>query len=242
MAKALRKEIRDHLAKVLKMKPNSLSVRLAEIKRTYPHATPAAAAQIFAQKKDKSIMGFLTDDDKKSLPPVHISSVSTTRAAIPKSPVKSSRKQVGKPILVFATTDRFVERHIEEINATYNAHCYTSTFILSRKVIENLIIEILKKQFPNNADRVLYEDTKSHRFLDFSIVLNNLYTKRTAFSTTAKSAIERLNQKVKPFKKDANDKAHSLFHIASKTEIDGANVQEIFDLLSKIMKEIGLSS
>jgi hypothetical protein len=242
MAKVLRKEIRDHLAKVLKMKPNSLSVRLAETKRTYPHATPAAAAQIFAQKSGKSIMGFLTEEDKKSLPSVHISSAPATRTSIPKSPMKSSRKQGGKLILIFATTDRFVERHIEEINATYNAHCYTATFMLSRKVIENLIIEILKKQFPNNTDKALYEDAKSHRFLDFSVVLDNLYKKRTTFSTTAKAAIERLNQNVKPFKKDANDKAHSLFHVASKSEIDGANVQEIFDLLSKIVKEVSLSS
>lgn len=242
MKKVLKKEIRDHLARTLKMKSSSLSVRLAELKRTYPHVTPAAAAQMLAQRHGKSIMGYLAEEDRKSLPAVHISSIPSTPAKSGKRVPNTSRLPTSKPIVLFPTTDRFVERHVQEINGTYAAHCYTATFILSRKVMENLVIEILKKQFPASKDRSLYEDTKSHRFSDFSVVLDNLHKKRTEFSTTAKKAIERLNQKTTPFRKDANDKAHSLFHIASKSEIDNANVQEIFDLILKIMSEIGLTA
>lgn len=239
MAKRLSKELREHLVKTLGITPESVSVRLAEIKRTYPHLTQAAAAQILAQKKGKSILGFLDEEDRKSLPSIQAS-------AFPSVPVRrvSNGKTAGrimqaKPIVLFSTSNRFVEKHIQEINGTYAAQCYTATFILCRKVMENLIVDVLRHSFPK--ERNLYEDAASHRSLDYSVVLDHLFKKRTQFNTKAFGAIVRIKQKATAFKNDANDKAHSLFHIATKKEIDDAKPQEIFDLIEVVMKESGMT-
>ncbi|QQR82712.1 hypothetical protein IPJ70_01190 [Candidatus Campbellbacteria bacterium] len=236
MGKILRKEIREHLIKTLRLTKGSLAVRISEIKYAHPQLTPAAAAQYLARKKGKSLMRFLDDDDKKSLATV------TTIPVVPVAarPSVRSGKRPLPPILVFPSTNSFILRHVEEINGTYHANCCTATFILCRKVMENLIVQILKKKFPSVKNKKLYEDNTSRRSLDFSIVLDNFFRSRTKFSISGSSAIERIKQKATPFKDDANDKTHSLFHIASKKEMEDANVQEIFDLITVVMKEVGL--
>jgi hypothetical protein len=238
MGKILREEIRKHLIRTLGLTKGSLSVRISEIKRDYPQLTPAAAAQFLAKKKNKSIMPFLDDEDKKSL--AGIGTVMAKPLVVRVGGGKNDKRTPSKPILVFPSADRFIERHIAEINGTYHANCCTATFILCRKVMENLIAQILKNKFPNVKHRHLYEDPGSRRSLDFSVILDNFYKSRTNFSIPTSGAIERIKQRATPFKNDANDKAHSLFHIASKTEIEETNVQEIFDLITIVMKEAGL--
>ncbi|HCC05631.1 TPA: hypothetical protein DEP58_05040 [Patescibacteria group bacterium] len=236
MGKRLESEIREHLIEVLGLTKGSLAARISEIKLEHPQLTPAAAAQMFARRKNKSIMRFLNDEDKRTLATV----INTVTSSTVTSRVYSvqNKKVKSEPILNFHSEDCFVKRHIQEINDTYHAACYTATFILCRKVMENLIVQILKNKFPENKS--LFEDTKSRRNLDFSVVLDNLYKKRTEFSISGGKVIERIKQKTTPFKSDANNKAHSLFHIASRKEIEEANIQEIFDLIIVVMKEVGL--
>lgn len=238
MGKVLPKEIREHLLKTLGMTKGSIAARISQIKFEHPQLTSAAAAQVLARNKNKSIMRFLDDEDKKTLATVN--NGSTSPVVIRAGTGKGGKRAAPKPILVFPSSDRFIERHIAEINGTYHASCCTATFILCRKVMENLIVQILKKKFPNTKDKALYEDAASRRSLDFSVVLDNFYKSRTKFSISGSSAIDRIKQKATPFKNDANDKAHSLFHLASRKEIEDANVQEIFDLITVVMKEVGL--
>jgi hypothetical protein len=235
MGQVLKKEVREHLQTLLNMTPATISTRLSEIKKQYPGLTPTAAAQELAIRNHKSLMRFLSDDDKKSL-------ASISRSSTPAKPiiiVRKASQPKAKIILTLTTPDSFVQRHVEEINKAYNAQCYTATFILCRKVMENPVVEILRAKFPKNRD--LFEDNVSHRSLDFSVVLDNLFKKRTDFPTKSFKAIERVKQKATPFKNDANDKAHSLFHIATKKEIDDAGIQEIFQLLEAIASETGVT-
>ncbi|MEW5817762.1 MAG: hypothetical protein AB1798_20500 [Spirochaetota bacterium] len=147
---------------------------------------------------------------------------------------KARTEKRTKDIIQFETTDHFLRKHIAEINKAYTNHCYTCVFVLTRKVFENLIIEILKAKYPTNRD--LYFDTTRGRNQDFSVVLDNLYGKRNEFDIERKEAIERLHQKLKPFKNDANDKVHSLYHIVeSPGEIDDWNLDTIIALIKKIM-------
>lgn len=105
--------------------------------------------------------------------------------------------------------------------------------MLTRKVLENLIVGILKAKYP--AGRDLYFDIPKGRNHDFSVVLDNLFKKRSEFGDEKKEAIERLHQKLKPFKNDANDKVHSLYHIVeSANEIDDWNIDSIMAMISRI--------
>lgn len=233
MGQVLRKEVRDYLQSVLGISPKTIANRLSEIKNQHPVLTPTAAAQELAKRNGKSLMRFLNDEDRKSLASINSSTVPAKTVVV----LRKTAQPKVRTILALATTDPFVRRHIEEINKAYNAQCYTATFILCRKVMENIVVEILRTKFPK--DRHLFEDNASHRSLDFSVVLDNLFRKRTDFPTKSFKAIERVKQKATPFKNDANNKAHSLFHIATKKEIDDAGIQEIFQLLEAIAFETG---
>jgi len=81
----------------------------------------------------------------------------------------------------------------------YYSKCYTAVFILFRKIIENFIIDILKAMFPSRFDLV-YNSTL-RRNHDFSVVLENLYCERNAFTHDGKEAIERLNHWSNPSRK-----------------------------------------
>lgn len=237
MADRLRPEILEHLKTKLGYKPASIQVQLSILKRKYSGLTLNAAAQLYAQKHGSSILPKLTEEDKESLAKVQLSMVPKREITIP------SQKTGQKAFIIFLnyeTDNRFEKEHVKEINGTYNARCYTATFILCRKLMESLIIEILKKKFPSVKGRILYEHSTQRRFLDFSVVLDNIHKQRTKFSITGSSVIQRLKQKATHFKNDANDKTHSLFHIATKTEIDAAGVQEIFDLIVKLNQEVGI--
>ena len=65
----------------------------------------------------------------------------------------------------------------KEINLTWKLGLFTSTIILSRKLIENLVIEILRKKFPLNSSPTnldLYYGKSKGRFHNFSHMLEIL--------------------------------------------------------------------
>lgn len=232
MAGRLNPQILDYLVKKLGLSKEGIQSRISETRRDRPSLTLNAAAALFAKSKGISIMGRLDDEDRQSIigtSPIAITSTSQK--------VKSgSRKPKFIVFILYPSKDRFQKRHVDEVNRAYNSGCYTASFILSRKIIENLVIDILLKRFPekNKQNRELYYDTGKHRFKDFSIILDNIFLKRNSFPPSAIVPIQQLYNKAKYFSKDANDKVHSWFHIASKTELDQANIQEIIDLIIKI--------
>lgn len=233
---SLKKEIIKDLIKKFGGIEGSIRARISEIRRTYPALTLNAAAQIYAQKKGKSILAKLDKEDRESL----------SRVPIYQKKIIVAKHLRGKKSLIFFTflkynsSDPFQKKHIEEINKAYNCKCYTAVFILCRKVIQNLIIDLLIKQFPakTKKNRELYFDIKRGKFHDFSVILKNLYNKRKSFSPLAIKPIERLCSRVKPFVKDANDQTHSWFYVASKKEIDDVKIQEIIYLIESIDKTI----
>jgi hypothetical protein len=228
MADRLKPEVLQHLKKKTGNTPGSIRVQLSLLKRKFKGLTLNAAGQVYAEQHGTSILPKLTDTDKASLATVQLS-------AVPKREIRIPAGKTSKPFRVFfeyATTDKFEKEHIEEINRAYNAGCYTATYILSRKVIENLIIGLLKKKFPKKLD--LYFDAGRGKFRDFSEVLKNISANKKAFDPTIHKAIERLVTKASVFKDGANDKTHSLFHIATKRELEDADVGSILALIASI--------
>jgi hypothetical protein len=155
----------------------------------------------------------------------------------------SSRPRTERSIIKFAkyeTSDRFLKAHLDEINRTYTHDCYTATFILCRKVLENLIIHhILKKKYPTKSqkDREKYYDARRGRFHDFGILLSNLRESSSDFNSE-KPLVERLCQLSDGFKETANDMTHSRYHIARKYELDEKGYQEILDQIAELEKSL----
>lgn len=241
MASRLDPEILEILHKRTKKEISTLRVLISRKKQNNPTLTSNAAAHLVAQENNTSVLQKLDAEDKESLKGILIASqrnvqVETRVISRGKSNLEKTHL---KPIINYESEDYFVKEHILELSRAYYSKCYTAVFILFRKIIENFIIDILKAKFPSRFDLVY--NTALHRNHDFSVVLENLYTERNAFTHEGKEAIDRLNQLIKPFKKDANDKTHSWFHIVkSPSEVENSQLEPIIELIKFLEKEVGI--
>jgi hypothetical protein len=239
MAQRLDPKILDHLVDRLDLQKRGVQTRISEIRAKQPSLTLNAAASIFARQRGTSVSRWLDEQDRLSLGGIGSSQQVVIVKSITTKNKSVSRRLAPKTLVTYYTTDSFEQRHIEEINLAYNAGCYTAAYVLCRKVIENLIIGILKRKYPpkNPKNLNLYYDRNAGRFKDFSEILKNLYDKRSQF-LTATGQVHRLYSLSKAFAKDANNKTHSLFHIATKPELEQSRIQEILDLVGTIHKEL----
>lgn len=233
MAKNLSDKILKKLTEKTGKSENAIQVALTRILHKNPTATRNAAAQLYADKHGFTVWGMLDAEDKGTLP------ATTQQAPATRSTKRTDTKSRPRPIIEVIkheTTNSFCKKHIQEANQAYTAGCYTAALILTRKIFENLCVELLLGQFPENstANKDLYYDIARKRFKDFSIIEDNLYKKRHDFPASVVKPIERLHDKLKPFMKIANDHTHSWYHICTKTEFDHLEVQEISDLIEKI--------
>jgi hypothetical protein len=228
-------KILNWLKKRLKGKVSEHTIRpaISKIARKNPSFTLNAAAEVFAQKHKESVRRFLTPEDRETLGNLKMKEISVT-------PSRPRSRQETTVIAKYDTTDRLLTAHLDEINKTYTCHCYTATFILCRKVLENLIVHhILKRKYPRKSreHRQKYYDFERNRSLDFAALLSNLRDSASDF-VTEKDLVERICTLASGFKETANDMAHSLYHVARKSEIDEKNFQQILDLIAMLEKSI----
>jgi len=227
--------ILEWLKKRLKGKVSEHTIRpaISRIRRKNPSLTLNAAAEVFAKKYDESVQKFFNERDRDTFKTIKIEKLS-----IPSSRPRSRREIIE--IAKYDTNDKLLKAHLEEINKTYTFGCYTATFILCRKVLENLIIHhILKKKYPTKSQqhREKYFDPARNRFLDFAILLSNLRDSATDFNSE-KKLVERICDLADGFKETANEMTHSVYHIARKNEIDEKGFQQILDLIAVLEKSI----
>ena len=216
-----------------KVAKDSIPPSISKVRTEYPSLTINAAAEVLAKKHDVSIQRYLNEKDRESL--------KTLRMEIVKIPSSKSRR--AKEIIEIAsydTKDKWFEAHLKEINKTYTYGCYTACFILCRKVLENLIIHhILRKKYPDKSKqhREKYFDFGKNRYLDFEKILANLRNSSNDF-IPEKDVVERICELAEGFKEKANDMTHSLYHIATKREMDEKNFQQILELITKLENTI----
>jgi len=91
--------------------------------------------------------------------------------------------------------DDFYKRLVDEINYLYINQFPMSLSILIRKLLENLIIDILRKKYGTH-DLQLYYDSSRGRFHDFSVLLKNLDSKKEEFHYITSNLVSPPNQRV----------------------------------------------
>jgi hypothetical protein len=230
----LNPKILSKLSKKLGLKESTIRQQISTLKQQNAKSTLNAVAQIYAMKNNTSVMQQLSVEDKASLP--HIEQ---TKEKIKITSVSKTKKEKEKlkELIVYESSDHFIKGHIRQLNIAYTYGCYTGGYMLARKIVENLVIDILQKKFPSDAslaNKELYWDAKQNRYKDFSIILKNLYDKRNEFGSKNKT-VERLYQLSKEFKDGANDKTHSWAHLVVKPkELDDLQLQDIIELIKKI--------
>jgi hypothetical protein len=227
--------ILEYLKKRLKGKvsEHTIASAISRIRGKDPSLTLNAAAEVFATKYDESVQKFFNERDRDAFKTKKIEKI-TIKTSKPRSRLKITE------IAKYETNDKLLKAHLDEISKTYTCGCYTATFILCRKVLENLTIHhILKKKYPTKSQehREKYFDLDRNKFLDFGILLRNLRDSSNEFKSE-KKLVERICELAEGFKDDANDMTHSLYHLATKKEIDEKNFQRILDLIAELEKSI----
>ncbi|HLI46033.1 MAG TPA: hypothetical protein VKU94_02455 [Geobacterales bacterium] len=231
----LNPEILKILRKKLKRSENTIRKDISLLRRDFGGLPINTVAQIYAHKHKTSVISKLTDDERSKLPNFE---VEKPIKLIQKSRGKYKGKQL-KLLVTFKSTDSFIQAHIDEVNRCYTYHCYTAAFILCRKIIENMLINIIRKKYPQNsqANVEIYFDTSRRRIKDFSEIISNL--KKTSDFGVDQKLLERVLSQADQFKDDANDKTHSLFHIVKNPkELEDKNVQDIIEMLIRLEKNI----
>jgi len=238
MASKLKPEILQALVGITGIEKQRLRERIA---RRSPVLTSNAAAFLIAREFDRSLAGKLDDEDRAALRDYEALNRTSPTVVAKQTPRQKTIEEVTtfKAFKNYKADDYFAQQYILEISRAYKAKCYTSVFILTRKVIENLIIKIIEAKFPGRDD--LIYNPKKTRTLDFSTILANLEREKSLIYPKWKNAIDRLIPLVDPFKEDANAKAHRWFHIVkSPTEIDNWQLETIMELLIFLEKEVGI--
>ncbi len=235
----LKPEILASLSKKLGLSKNSVRQYISRERTNHPKATLNAAAQLFALSNKTTVLRMLDKEDRATLP----SNIEMAKEKIVLENKKRGAKEKKIQILIdYETTEHFKKGHIHKLNKAYAFGCNTSVFILARKIVENLIIDILKKKYPEKVkkNKELYFDTAQGRLKDFEVILKNLKSKKGDFGSENK-AVERLCDLAKVLKDDANNKTHSWYHLVeNKKEIENLNLKAIIEIIKKLEKEVSI--
>lgn len=237
--KTLKDEMVVALAKKLGKKGSTVKKDIYLLRKSYPSCTLNAVAQIYAQTYGKTVFRKLDKEDRQSLPHLSVQKPVTIRQKSPR-PKRTERKMVS--LITYNTGDHFRSGHLKEINRAYTYGCYTAVFILLRKIVENMLIDILRHKFPPTTleNKRLYFDPSQKRFKDFSQIVANLRAKSADFDVD-KKLVERIASLSTSLKDKANDKAHSWFHLVTrKSEIDELDSQTLIQLISQLERNIGM--
>jgi hypothetical protein len=143
---------------------------------------------------------------------------------------------VPRSLVTYETEDVDLKAHVDEINRAYDAKCYTACFILCRKVLENLVFHrVIRPKFGKNKatiDDICFVPG-TNRMLGFEQWLKNLLRRSNDFGAD-KTLVERICRRALLFKDEANDYAHSLYHLAKPDELEKIDVQSILDHIRKL--------
>lgn len=135
--------------------------------------------------------------------------------------------------------DIFYNKLRDEINEAYKMGLFTSVMLLSRKLFENLLIEILRNKYPPNipSNLEIYFIQSDKRFQNFTILLKNIEDRKSDF-TVDEYLITEIISKIKPFRKSANSNAHSIIMVSGEKDILIFDISRISALLLKLYSNV----
>ncbi len=233
--KRLDSEIVRLLSTKTRKKASTVKKDIYLLARNYSSLTKNAVAQIYALRHGTSVLRHLDADDRASLPNLAIEPPVVLKS---KAGRRFGKKDRIVAFLRTSSSEFYKIDHVTEINRAYTFGCFTACFVLCRKVVENLFIDVLRAKYPANipGNLSLYYDVAQRRFLDFGLLLKNCSARSKEFGPDSK-LVDRVVELATPFKKEANDRAHSWYYIVkNRDELDKMHVQDIVDLLERLTR------
>lgn len=132
----------------------------------------------------------------------------------------------------------FYEMINKEITTAYRCKLYSAVRIFQRKFVENLMIDILRKKFPNDVE--LFFNTNKGRFRDFGELMDNIKNKIIEFKPYGFPDVHFIGNTISKFRKKGNSAAHSLLLNIKKKEIDAdlPVFKHTIDILLEVFKNL----
>jgi len=233
--KKLDSRIFKHLIKKLpKRNPQSIRNAISKISLQYGITQNAAGKEYGIRNKIK-VDRWLDEEDLRSWQTIPKNNFQTKIKWVKKT--KSSQTKKVQEYINYETKDRFILGHINEVNICCTYGAYTAAFVLCRKIIENLLINLILKKYPQKKDNIsIYFDTSRNRPKDFSEILKNLHKRKNDFGTE-KQLLESLLNRAKVFKDEANSTTHSTYDlIRNLKDLDVVKIQDILEMISRLEK------
>ena len=138
-------------------------------------------------------------------------------------------------------SNEFYEKLRVEINKCYTYGLANAALTLSRKLIENIVIHILRSKYPPSGGTVnleLYYHSSKGRFKNFSELVGVLEDKRSDFVPDEK-LLDDIIKRILELRETANATAHSITTYNSVVEIDLLDVPKVVSLLNALLKNNG---
>ena len=152
--------------------------------------------------------------------------------------LRSFQPSVGNEFInVTWMPDDFYKKLIDEINQLYMKGLPMSLSILIRKLLENLVIDVLRKKY-GTTNLSLYYDTSRRRFHDFSVLLRNLDSKKADFNYITSNLDTPFIRNINQYRETGNSGAHSIDANLTIDQFskDKENINYLVQLLLRILK------
>ncbi len=139
-------------------------------------------------------------------------------------------------LLNIELNDEHYRKLKNEINATFKHGLFISAFMLSRKLIENLMIDILRTRFPavSNENIELYFDTEHKVHKDFNLLLDAFEQQKEEIPIDTEELIEFIEE-LNSFRLKEDESSHSFNKIPDQNTIRKYNVEGVIEGLLDIL-------
>ncbi|MGC9085780.1 MAG: hypothetical protein ACP5IT_06330 [Thermoproteota archaeon] len=238
-------KLRNEVCKKLRIKPRQLRNRVTKKAQESGIVDRDVALLLLAHEQgiDVAKPRFQVPKDKlnkleeylKVLPKIQITTSARTKG-------KVETKQVRfQHLLSFRGKypEIFYDRLENEINIAYShPELPNATLMLTRKLIENLVYNLLEYKFGGQKIN-LYYDINHRRAHDFGILLDNLKTYKQEFDVDQHEIIDKFLDMVQPFRRDVNAKVHKVMEYLETTkQLKNLKIPEMVQILLKLIDRV----
>jgi hypothetical protein len=117
------------------------------------------------------------------------------------------------------TPNSFYSDLIDNINSCYQIGVYDATFVLTRKLLENQILDLLRKECETSEIEVYYIPDWG-RFRGFRALLEEFEDRLDVYEAYSGGVDDELVRKIKRFKSPADAQAHTIEISMDKDQVD----------------------
>jgi len=107
---------------------------------------------------------------------------------------------------------------VVDINRCYSLSIYDATLVLTRKLLENLLIDIFRDQYGTKRIQLYYRPNNG-RFQNFSTLIENFEDNLNDFEHLSGGLDSDFIEELNAFRQNANAEAHSIETNITKSEM-----------------------